>query len=220
MIQGYDWGRKLLILCRAVKFQDKASLEQIKKLATVNAFPFPGPVIIIAGGTSADIQIGEYHRLLLDGFRSFRGTVIGGGTTAGISGLVGGVQAAYPETLSTIGYVPASIPAGTELDTQYQQVRSTEGKGFSALEPLQYWIDILSSGISPTQVKLIGINGGEISAFEYRLALMLGASVAVIESSGREAMRLFKDPYWGNSKTLLRLSDDKKDIESFVCSGI
>ena len=109
------------------------------------------------------------------------------------------------------------MPAGTEIDPRYRQVRSTDGKDFSALEPLQYWIDLISSGTSPAQVKLIGINGGKISAFEYRLALMLGARVAVIESSGREAAHLFKDPYWGNSKTLLQLSADKKEIESFVC---
>ena len=89
------------------------------------------------------------------------------------------------------------MPAGTEPDPRYRRVRSTEGKDFSALEPLQYWIDLISSGTSPARVKLIGINGGEISAFEYRLALMLEARVAVIESSGREAAHLFKDPYWG-----------------------
>jgi len=44
---------------------------------------------------------------------------------------------------------------------------------------------------------------------------MLGARVAVIESSGREAARLFKDPQWGNSQNLVRLSADKKDIKSF-----
>jgi len=218
MIQGYDWVRKLLILGLAVKFQDKASLEQIKKLATAKASSITGPVIIVAGGTSADIQIGEYRQLLLDGFRDFRGTVIGDGTTAGISGLVGEVQAAYPESISTIGYIPKVIPVGTEIDPRYRQVRSTERKEFSALEPLQYWIDIISSGISPAQVKLIGINGGEIAALEYRLALMLGESVAVIESSGREAARLFKDPYWVNSKTLLHLSTDIKEIASFIRS--
>ena len=34
MIQGYDWVCRLLILGRAVEFQEKNSLEQIKKLAT------------------------------------------------------------------------------------------------------------------------------------------------------------------------------------------
>jgi len=216
MIQGYDWVCRLLILGRAAKFHEKDSLEQIKKLATPKAAPISGTIIILAGGTGAEIQIGDYQQLLLDGFRDFRGTVIGGGTSAGISGLVGQVQAAYPESISTIGYVPEILPTGAEPDPHYRQVRATKGNDFSALEPLQYWIDLISAGILPAQVKLIGLNGGKISAFEYRLALMLGARVAVIEGSGREAVLLFKDPYWGNSKTLLRLSADKKEIESFV----
>jgi hypothetical protein len=36
-------------------------------------------------------------------------------------------------------------------------------------------------------VKLLGINGGVISAFEYRLALALGASVGLMVGSGRQA---------------------------------
>ena len=55
-------------------------------------------------------------------------------------------------------------------------------------------------------------------AFEYRLALMLGASVGVIESSGREVARLFKDPDWSHSKTLWRLVADEKEIKTFINS--
>jgi ppGpp synthetase/RelA/SpoT-type nucleotidyltranferase len=218
LIPGYEWVCRLLILGRAVQFHDEASLEKIKQLATAKASSIPGPVIIMAGGTRADFQAEETGSLLLDGFRDFHGTVIGGATMAGISGLVGGIQAAYPEAIATIGYLPAAFPEGTQIDSRYRQVRSTKGKDFSPLESLQYWIDLISSGILPAQVKLLGVNGGDIAAFEYRLALMLGARVAVIESSGREAARLFKDPDWANSKTLLRLSEGNKEIESFISS--
>jgi hypothetical protein len=34
------------------------------------------------------------------------------------------------------------------------------------LEPLQYWADIITSGIEPSKVKLLGINGGKIAAAE------------------------------------------------------
>jgi hypothetical protein len=216
MIRGYDWVHKLLTLARAVKFHDKTALEQSMNLATPNAAPISGPVIILAGGTSAEVQMDEYQQLLLDGLQGFRGTIIAGGTTAGISGLVGKVQSAYPEAIATIGYVPARLPTGAEVDLQYRQIRTTGGQDFSAMESLQCWIDLIASGISPTQVKLLGINGGEISAFEYRLALMLGAGAGVIESSGREAACLFKDPYWGKAMNLRKLSADKKEIEAFL----
>jgi len=219
LIPGYDEVCMLLLLGRAIQFQENTSLEQIKKLSTAKASPISNPVIIVAGGTNAEFPAEASRRVLLDGFRGFRGTVIGGGTTAGISGLVGEIQAAYPEAITTIGYVPAAIPEGTEKDSRYRQVRLTKGEDFSALEALQYWADLISSGLAPAQVKLLGINGGEISAFEYRLALMLGASVAVVESSGREAARLFKDPDWANSKTLLRLPQDMKALQSFISPG-
>jgi hypothetical protein len=177
MVRGYDWVRALLILGRAVKFQDTTALEQVKNLATAKAAPISGPVAILAGGTSAESQMDEYSQRLLDGFGTFRGTLIGGGTTAGISGLVGKIQVAYPQAIATIGYVPGRLADGAEIDRRYRQIRATSGQAFSALEALQYWSDIIISGIAPQQVKLIGINGGEISAFEYRLALMLGARV-------------------------------------------
>ena len=216
LIEGYDWVRKLLILGRAVNCKDPASLEQIKSFATAAVAPISAPVVILAGGTSADISMDEYRQPVLGGFKDFHGTIISGGTTAGISGFVGNVQAAYPEAITSIGYVPGVLPAGAELDPGYRQVRSSAGKDFSALEPLQYWFDMIAAGISPAQVKLLGINGGQISGFEYRLALMLGAQVGVIESSGREAGRLFKDPYWSRSKTLRRLAAGENEIAALL----
>ena len=215
-MRGYDWVRRLLTLGLAAGFQNQACLEQMAHLATPKAAPISSRVVILAGGTSVEARMDEYQPLLLEVFLGFHGTILGGGTTAGISGLVGKVQAAYPDAITTVGYVPARLPAGAGIDLQYRQVRVTGGQDFSALESIQYWTDMLASGIDPTQVKLIGINGGEISAFEYRLALMLGASVGVIESSGREAVCLFKDPYWGNAINLVRLSADKKEIEAFL----
>ena len=49
------------------------------------------------------------------------------------------------------------------------------------LEPLRNWQDILASGINPKDVKLVGVNGGKISALEYRIALSLGARVGIIK---------------------------------------
>ena len=218
LIQGYEWTRRTLILGRAVKFVDKTSLEMIEDYTNANNSTITAPVVIVAGGTRADLRVDVYRQLLIEAFDGFHGTILAGGTTAGVSGLVGELQALYPESISTIGYVPAILPDGTRLDPHYRQVRSTSGKDFSALEPLQAWIDLIASGISPSQVKLIGLNGGELSAFEYRLALMLGASVGVIESSGREASRLFKDPDWSNSKNLLNLTANGQELAAFIQS--
>jgi hypothetical protein len=53
---------RLLVLGRAVKFQDQASLEQIRNLATAEAAPISGQVVILAGGTSGEIRRGNTSR--------------------------------------------------------------------------------------------------------------------------------------------------------------
>jgi hypothetical protein len=76
----------------------------------------------------------------------------------------------------------------------------------------------MAAGIQPSQVKLLGINGGMIAAIEYRIALALGATVAIIEESGREAAKLFYDSDWGTSNSLLRLPADTMSVRAFVGS--
>ena len=84
---------------------------------------------------------------------------------------------------------PHLIPTHARVDDRYRELRQTAGHDFDALGPLQYWTDIVASGIEPGQVKLVGIGGGAIAAVEYRMALALGAQVAIVEGSGRSADR-------------------------------
>jgi hypothetical protein len=102
------------------------------------------------------------------------------------------------------------------IDSHYSHIQATNSNNFSPLEPLQYWSDILTAGINPSQVKLIGIEGGKISAFEYRLALMLGASVALIKNSGRESKAIFSDLHWKNSPKLSQLTNKPSDLKRFI----
>ena len=175
---------------------------------------------IIAGGCSASVeaQMGTYLPLLVDGLRDFRGTLISGGTTAGVSGLVGDLQEIYPATIHTIGYVPSLIPADTRVDARYREQRQTVGQDFDARGPLQYWTDILTSAIDPGQVTLLGIGGGVISAVEYRMALALGARVAIVEGSGRSAARLLSDEAWEEAENLVRLPADAEALRELLAS--
>ena len=65
------------------------------------------------------------------------GTIISGGTTAGISGLIGDIQELHPDTVTTVGYLPAAIPKKDKTDFRYQEIRKTEGAHFSVRQPLQ-----------------------------------------------------------------------------------
>jgi len=221
-LPGYEWVRRLLLIALDVKLPEdevvKEAMKQAKKLASTKHNIIPGPVIIVAGGfdLSVEQQMQDYHQLILEAFRDFKGTVISGGTTAGVGSLVAEIGSRYPDTIRTIGYIPRKLPAGVKKDSRYSDVHRTEGDDFSPLEALQYWIDIIASGIPSSQVKLLGINGGTISAAEYTMALSLGAQVAVLKGSGGRAAKLITDDDWANSKALLHLPVDAITIGAFV----
>lgn len=161
------------------------------------------PVVIVAGGCDAyhESAMKNYAELLTQAFADFRGTVISGGTKQGISGLVGELAEESGGRIRPVGYLPPRLPHdGTATrDTRYDrhgEIRQTDGaadEDFSARQPIQNWLDLLAGGIYPSQVRLLGINGGNIAGLEYRIAVALGAQVGVIEGSGREAERVIDD---------------------------
>ena len=218
-LPGYEWVQRLLLIGRAVKFPTNEAIERVKKLVPSSHKLIPGPVVIVAGGwdVSVEQQIQDYRQLMLEAFRDFKGTIISGGMATGISGLVGDVGQKYCDAIRTIGYVPKKTPA--VIDKRYSEIRYTENGDFSALEPLQTWVALIASGINPPQVKLLGINGGTVAAAEYRIALALGAHVAAIEGSGREAAKLLQDDDWSTSKMLVHLPADALTIRAFIGSG-
>jgi ppGpp synthetase/RelA/SpoT-type nucleotidyltranferase len=199
----------------------KEAAKEIKKLGLNQGKPIQGPVVIVVGGADPSIeqQMKAYRKLVLGGFRDYKGTVISGGTMEGIMGLAGEVGEEYRKSIRTIGYLPKLIPADATVDKRYREIRKTEGSGFSPLEPLQNWIDIIDAGLELSEVKVLGINGGMITATEYRIALALGATVGVVEESGREGTKLLRDEKWLNSRKLIRLPADAMTVRAFIGSG-
>jgi ppGpp synthetase/RelA/SpoT-type nucleotidyltranferase len=220
-LQGYDWARRLLVLGRAARFPSPDATGAVRKLATKGARPIRPPVLIVAGGTDARVeaQMRSYSRLLLEAMAGFEGTVISGGTREGISGLVGDTARACRGRFHTLGYLPENVPNTATVDkdkTRYNELRYTNGDGFTALEPLQNWIDLVASRVSPKHVRVLGINGGTIAGIEYQMAVALGAQVGLIAESGREAGRLLADAHWSRFKLLLRLPVDAQAVQAFV----
>jgi hypothetical protein len=165
--------------------------------------------------------------------------VISGGTEQGISGIVG-AMAEKRVNIQSVGYLPASLPpdGSASRDERYKDLRDSKKEKwgdllkpievetavgtarhvFSPIEPLQYWIDIVASGIDPKDVRVLGINGGEITAFEYRLAALLGATVGVVRHSGREADRLAVEEEW-EQFPILMLPEDPLTFETLIHDG-
>jgi ppGpp synthetase/RelA/SpoT-type nucleotidyltranferase len=218
-LAGHAWLVRLLQLGLAARFADKASTATVRALATSGAAQLVEPVVIVAGGcdpTRAD-QFERYRDMLVRGFAEYCGTVISGGTREGVSGFVGDAAEHNPR-LRAVSHLPRLLPLDASLDPRYAEVRQIDDAGFTPMGPLQVWTDIIASGIDPAHVRLIGINGGRISAAEYRVALALGATVALVQDSGREAAKLVPDERWGSVRHLFDMPADAASVRAYVGS--
>jgi hypothetical protein len=189
------------------------------------------PLVIVAGGCDPvhKAHIDRYSNTLKLAFKRFRGTVVSGGTNAGVSGIVGEIAAESRDAggnsrIVAIGYLPPRelVEAeGDQLDARYQElffVVPAEGVDplYSPLGPIQTWSDIVAAGVAPGKVRVVGINGGQLSGFEFRLAVAMGATAGLIEDSGRAVSTFLTDPDWRKQKGVARLINDAETIEMFV----
>ncbi len=214
--EGADWVRRLLLLGKAVR-ADAGAPAHLAGLRSQDGPDFGGRVVIVAGGCdeSVEARMQAYGTLLRSTFATFTGTILSGGTSAGISGLVGELAAESGGRIRAVAYLPEALPAGVAPHPAYE-CYTAGARDFTPLQPLQNWIDLLAAGVRATDVKLLGINGGRIAAFEYRLALALGARVGVVDDSGREANKLAADAEWWSIKGLVRLPVDAMTLWNFV----
>ena len=179
----YNWATGLFVIGMYLKSGSVESIDVIKKSASAGKDKIKGSVVIVVGSCDSmdNTDDEKYHDILVDAFRDYHGTVISGGTKFGISEIVGDLQEKYPDSLNTIGYVPSELPWNIKVDERYSEIVSTETSEFNPLQPLQYWHDIIAAGIDPKTVKLIGIGGNSLSAFEIALAILVGAKIIILE---------------------------------------
>lgn len=211
----------MLHLAKYLVFGDRNSQKHLEKVVKRSA-RFSQPVAIIAGGAEEmdKTKFPLYSGFLLEALKTFQGTILAGGTTSGIPGLVGintqlarhGGNGHY----KLIGYVPHKLPKGIKKDRNYDELIDTKNQNFGILDLLQYWIDLVMNGIDPAKVIVLGINGGLIAEMEYKFALMSGATVGLIESSGRAASGLLMDSDWKDHKHLLVLPEEAETIWAFL----
>jgi hypothetical protein len=150
----------------------------------------------------------------------FVGTVVGGGTTSGIPGVVGDVTKTLRQQESKaydlISYLPEELPKDAQWHRSYRIIGRIPGKGFSGRELVACWCDLLLNGVPPEQIVVLGINGGPVAHLEYRMALAFGAKVGVIRDSGRAAAALLADPDWKDNPRLCVLPENKLVIWAYA----
>ncbi len=184
----------------------------------INKNPVKAPVILIAGGAS-DMdasKVEDYREYLREVMNNFSGTIISGGTTAGIPGLTGEVKAEMNGNFELDSYLPQTLPYNAKKSDHYDNHFTTPSDNFTAFDILVCWADLISNGIDPQDVILIGIDGGRIATLEYKIALSLGAKVALVAYSGRAVSEFVQDRTWKDHPNLLILPNDPLTLWALV----
>lgn len=125
-------------------------------------------------------------------------------------------HAAEGGQLEVLGYLPRNLPADEPINENYTGWVRAEGSTFGPVDALHYWTDLLFAGVKPQDLRVLAIDGGPISAFEYRLALALGVPVGVMEPATRAAADLLADPDRRDCTGLVRLPGDACSLRSFL----
>lgn len=212
-LPGFVWPREFLKLAKFFRFGQQDD----RVLSPTPGAPKIQPPVLIVAGYCAEPASQIHRQLFLEGLKNFNGTIISGGTEAGVSALVGELQAAKPDAVHTIGYVPETIPYDdVKLDNRYAELRRTPGDDFSVLEPLQYWADLLASEIRPDQIRMLAVGGGEIAACECQMALALGISTVVIDEAGTAVGRRLAELDWLASRHLQQDIGSPAALSQFV----
>lgn len=219
-LNGIKTIKELLLLSLAFNYNDENSINLLNKEYNYEINRLSSPIIVIAGTSDPNLKgkIKQIKPNLMKAFKNFKGTLISGGTSSGISKLTAELQKHYPEKIETIGYLPEGKK--NMVEELYQRICITSNSDFSLREAMRYWWDIFANGIDQHEVKLIGIGGGRISRLEYRLALLFGAVIGLFKDTGGQADTLIQDEHWkdfqkGRYPNFHVLTNDVNEIKKF-----
>jgi predicted ATPase len=223
LMQGTDgWHQAscLLALGLAARFPwHPPGRDAASEFATPDAGPLEPPVLVLAGwGRDVGDALARTRTTLIGALAGASLTVVSGGTTTGVSALAADIAPSNAHA-AVVGYAPRALPPDVELDERYSEVRRSQGDRFGPWEPLRYWADVLSSGISASDVRMLMIGGGPIAALECRVALAFGASVGVVRGTGGSAEQVFDDPRWNASRRLTVVLPDTGGLRTFLAVG-
>jgi hypothetical protein len=217
--EAVGWVRRLIALARQI-----CPCDQTPADSEGNSGKAGGAVLIVSGSAASLRQelVAPIRGMLEGALNGFVGTVISGGTTAGVPGCLGDAAGALAghgrKTFDLLGYLPEQLPANVSLDGRYDR-QVLCGADFSAEQILRMWADLRDAGVRASQVHLLGYGGGPISALEYRIALALGATVGLMMRSGGAAEELLRDELWAGERRLLPLPEDGPTLRAFVHAG-
>lgn len=218
-----QWVDSLLLITQYLRTGEHAAYAEIESRKKHDLQVKP-PLIMVAGGADAAVEprMHLYREYLSAAFANFHGTVVSGGTTSGIPGLIAEIVGAENKnktepSIKLLGYIPDHMPNDAASAPEYTLFQ-IPGSAFTAEQPMQVWIDLIAKKIDPRSAVLLGINGGSVAAFEYRVALAFGAKVGLFRDSGRAVDAIKNDEYWRTQPNLMLLPHDSMVAWAFLHS--
>ncbi len=202
-MEGFGWSLDLLELGVRARFGEAGGSEE--------------RTWILVGGSSAEGKgrIAAYREALVRALDGAKGVLLSGGTAQGVSALAGDVSTGVGG-IRAVGYLPSRLPEDVNEDERYDDLRRTDGERFSPLEPLTYWRDLLEEGVRPAEVGVVAIGGGRLTGLELRIALALGARVAVVAGSGGAAASVLRDRTWATAPRLAQVEPTADALRPFL----
>jgi hypothetical protein len=211
----------ILHLTLWLKYEEKSSKDYLSQFRSTKSLGSKDLLIICGKSTKLDeAESTEYQKYIDEAVKDFSGTVISGGTTSGIPGLLGSVSGMKRKNSSKNFTLIGYLPEGKGTDRDYDGFVKTKSSDYSVLEPLSYWVDILFSNVSPDKVFVLGISGGELSMLEYKIALAVGAKVCLVGKLGGAAQVVAFDPEWKDLSNLYNIPNDPLTVWAMVNQNI
>ena len=184
--------------------------KQIRTAGTDQPVASKHQVLIIAGdetGIPAN-RLAHLRPVLAAALQAFSGQLIVDGVDSGIRGLIEDI---------TVALEQAGAKHFERVEDASKPTPSDGQHGHSA-DPASFisrWQGLLEHEIHPQEIVLLGIGGGPSTAVEFRVALSLGAAVAVLAGTGGAADGLIADELWSGSTTLIPLVFDPASVWAY-----
>jgi len=224
-LPGYDWCERAVLVGLAARARDRGAMRALRRAASPPRvrpnIRSDEPVVILSGGCIDGLRkyMTAFKPHLMKAAEGLSFNLIWGGTEAGISGLASSIASRSRGCIHAYAYLPRRLVyrvAGNRRSMRFIRCYHPPELGFTPLEPLQGWTDLIAAGVDPRRVKLLSYAGGRISRFEYAMALALGARVGVIQDRALPEERQFSDSGWRNHGNLLQLPMDAMTLRAFL----
>jgi hypothetical protein len=221
-LDGFDWCQRAVLVGLLARLDDVLAAEALCALASDGqgqpAFAKEDKVVVLLGGCAPEIQaaVDAFTPALLTACAGLSFALVSGGTTAGVCGLAGDVAQRSAGRIRALGYLPRLLPRGIQEDTRYVRRFNSTGSGFTPMDMLQAWTDMVVAGLDVRRVKVLCYDGGPIAKADCAFALALGAKVGVIEDAALPKGRQFDDAPWQDCPNLAKLPMDAMTLRAFL----